>query len=316
MQKKYNAIVSLERVQRFNPTIWSVIIGTLIARTSYYMAWPFLIVILYREYNTSATDVGITLGLSALVSVLFGFYSGYISDRLGRKWIILSGCFISVFAYFEISRVNHLEYFYFLIVLCGLTKPMIEETGKALISDNLVDAHDRELALNLRYFAINVGGALGPLLGVQIALSTPKALFGATAITYLIFAFWLLIIFYYHPESGRFKQQAAPSFFNALQVLKRDKTLLKLVFANTLMMFVYAHFTSTIPQILTREGNNHVEFIIAGLVMINTLTIVCCQFPLLKLMQHFRLISRAKMGISLMGIAQLLFFFSPMDSLL
>lgn len=39
-------------------------------------------------------------------------------------------------------------------------RPMIEAPAKAVIGDNLSDVKDRELALNIRYFVLNLGGAI------------------------------------------------------------------------------------------------------------------------------------------------------------
>ncbi len=41
---KEESLFRLERVKRFNFSVWTVLTGTLIARTSFFMAWPFLIV--------------------------------------------------------------------------------------------------------------------------------------------------------------------------------------------------------------------------------------------------------------------------------
>lgn len=49
---------------------------------------------------------------------------------------------------------------FIMIVLTGLMRPMIEAPGKAVIGDNLPDEKDRELALNVRYFLLNLGEPL------------------------------------------------------------------------------------------------------------------------------------------------------------
>lgn len=55
---KEDSLFQWERVQRFNFSVWTVLTGTLIARTSFFMAWPFLIVFLYQDYGASAIEVG------------------------------------------------------------------------------------------------------------------------------------------------------------------------------------------------------------------------------------------------------------------
>ena len=43
-----------QRIKRFNFSVWTVLTGTLLARTSYFMAWPFLIVFLYEDYGVTS----------------------------------------------------------------------------------------------------------------------------------------------------------------------------------------------------------------------------------------------------------------------
>ena len=96
---KEQSLFQWERVKRFNFSVWTVLIGVLIARTSYFMAWPFLIVFLYQDYGTSAIEVGSMLAASALIGSVAGLYSGYLSDKFGRKWLMSAGCIIAFFAY-------------------------------------------------------------------------------------------------------------------------------------------------------------------------------------------------------------------------
>lgn len=94
---KEQSLFQWERVKRFNFSVWTVLIGVLIARTSYFMAWPFLIVFLYQDYGTSAIEVGSMLAASALIGSVAGLYSGYLSDKFGRKWLMSAGCIIAFF---------------------------------------------------------------------------------------------------------------------------------------------------------------------------------------------------------------------------
>ena len=91
-----DSLFQWQRISRFTPTVWTILFGTLVARTSYFMAWPFLIVLLYQDYQASAVMVGGMLAASAVVGSIAGLYSGYLSDKFGRKWgyfiWLLSGC--------------------------------------------------------------------------------------------------------------------------------------------------------------------------------------------------------------------------------
>ncbi|MFM2581111.1 MDR family MFS transporter [Vibrio fortis] len=302
-----------QRIKRFNFSVWTVLTGTLLARTSYFMAWPFLIVFLYEDYGASAIEVGTMLAVSAVVGAGTGLYSGYLSDKLGRKWVMVLGSWIASISYTGIALASEVWQFYVLIMMTGLMRPMIEAPAKAVIGDNLSDLKDRELALNIRYFLLNLGGALGPLIGITLALSQPQNLFFVAGGTYVVYGFWLLLGI---ERKGTFTKpdpSQLPNFAATLNVIRKDNIFVKLMVANFIMMFVYAQVESSIPQVIVRSSITDAAQLIAGLVLVNTLTIIVFQFPMLKWLEHVPLFVRTRIGMILMAIAQVGFLFTPND---
>ncbi|CAH6785105.1 MFS transporter [Vibrio chagasii] len=302
-----------QRIKRFNFSVWTVLTGTLLARTSYFMAWPFLIVFLYEDYGASAIEVGTMLAVSAVVGAGTGLYSGYLSDKLGRKWVMVLGSWIASISYTGIALASEVWQFYVLIMMTGLMRPMIEAPAKAVIGDNLKDSKDRELALNIRYFLLNLGGALGPLIGITLALSQPQNLFFVAGGTYVVYGFWLLLGI---ERKGTFTKPDPSQLLNfaaTLNVIRKDNIFVKLMVANFIMMFVYAQVESSIPQVIVRSSIADAAQLIAGLVLVNTLTIIVFQFPMLKWLEHLPLFVRTRIGMILMAIAQIGFLFTPND---
>ena len=306
-------IVQWQRVKRFNAPIWTVLIGTLLARTTYFMAWPFLVFLLYQKFGASPLEIGFMLASTAVVGSITGIYSGYLSDKFGRKWIILTGCLIASLSYSGIGLAEEIWQFFVLILLCGLMRPMIEAPTKAVISDNLEDHKDRELALNLRYFMVNVGGAVGPLLGMTIALGHPQPMFLITGAAYLLFgvAFWYC--FLRCPEQKEHLEEQVTQFSKIFQVIISDRIFTKLLIANILMMFVYGQYDSSIPQMIVRSGVEGAAALVGGLTLVNTCTIITLQFPLLQLLQRVPLYTRTQIGMAMLALAQLGFMLVPAD---
>ena len=129
--ERSESLFQKQRIKRFNFSVWTVLTGTLLARTSYFMAWPFLIVFLYEDYGASAIEVGTMLAVSAVVGAGTGLYSGYLSDKLGRKWVMVLGSWIASISYTGIALASEVWQFYVLIMMTGLMRPMIEAPAKA-----------------------------------------------------------------------------------------------------------------------------------------------------------------------------------------
>ena len=68
--------MSWASLRLFTPLVWIVILGTFMVRTTFFMVWPFLSILLYRDYGLSATLIGLILGATAALSTLVSFYGG------------------------------------------------------------------------------------------------------------------------------------------------------------------------------------------------------------------------------------------------
>lgn len=306
-----DSLFKLERIKRFPTIIWLIFGGTFLARTSYFMAWPFLIVILYENYHASEAQIGMIFAISATVSSISGLYVGYLSDKLGRKVIMLTGCVLAGFTYYGIGAAFELWHLASLMILAGLMRPTIEAPGKAVISDNLADVKDRELALNVRYFILNAGGAIGPLIGISLALDHPQALFYVTGFTYFFYAILLAWGFKFSKINLPPSHESLIRFRKVFAVISNDKLFMGLLVANILLMFVYSHIESSIPQVLARSGLDDAVKWIGLLVIVNTCTVILLQFPLLALLESKNVFFRTRLGVSLMGVAQVIFIFTP-----
>ncbi|USP07241.1 MFS transporter [Vibrio sp. LQ2] len=311
--EKQESLFEWQRIQRFNFSVWTVLAGTLFARTSFFMAWPFLIVFLYQDYGATAVEVGTMLASSAVVGAVTGLYSGYLSDKFGRKWVMVAGALAASVAYTGIGMANQSWHFYVLIILAGLMRPMIEAPAKAVLGDNLSNLKDRELAMNIRYFLLNLGGAIGPLIGITLGLAHPQVLFIATGITYLIYALWLLMAIERKGHHVKPDTSLLPNFARTLRVISKDSIFVKMMIANFIMMFVYAQMESSIPQVIVRSSVSDAAQLVASLVLVNTLTIIIFQFPTLKWLEHVPLFVRTRIGMVLMMLAQVGFLFTPTD---
>lgn len=288
----------------FNQTIWAMLIGTFLVKTTYFMSWPFLIAILNGKAGISPIDVGIILGVSAGLSSFLGLYVGYLSDKFGRKLLMLIGCLILASSFLILIFANNFWHFFIVMALMGIGSPALEVSTKATISDSLSDTKVREFALNIRYFLINVAGAIGALMGLWLGLKNPSGLFIATCIAY---AFYLLWIFKLVSPPKNTQTGQLPDLSNVIGIIKNDTLFLYLLLANFLLLIVYSQFNSTLPQIMTLSLADKAVQLIVLLGVVNCATVVILQFPLLKLLEKFAIGRRAQIGIFLMLIPQFLF---------
>lgn len=289
--------------KHFNQTVWAMLVGGFLAKFSDYMAWPFLIVLLNQKLAVSPVSVGVILGVSAGLSAFLGLYIGYLSDKFGRKGVMIVGAMLIASAYLWL--INAVEFWQFLgaMVLMGLGGPALEISTKAVISDNLADAKVREFALHLRYFLINLAGGLGGVIALWLGIKNPQALFIATCVIYGVYALWIGKLVH----SPKAVNATLYNLRQTIAVLKNDSQFLYLIFANFLLMVVYSQLSATLPQIISLSLPKQAATFIVMISAINGVTIIALQFYLLKKLQRFNINRRAQIGIGLILISQILF---------
>lgn len=142
-------------VQRFRalPTeIHVMLVGTLLTRGAYFMVWPFLALLLWREFRLSASAIGLLLALATVCGALSGIYTGWLSDRFGRKRLIFFGTSLSGLSFVLLGFSGQPLSYGLAISGVSIGCALLESSCKALIGDRVEDRRSRELALYCRYF--------------------------------------------------------------------------------------------------------------------------------------------------------------------
>jgi len=324
-------VVSVTRFKTFPPLMWILLFGSFITRGSYYMVWPFLAVILYEKFALSATHVGLILSSAAIISVLVSFVGSALSDRIGRHQLMYASGILYIISFSLLAEVNSIVGYALVITLCSIATALWRPLTSALIGDIIHDKGTRELAMQSLYFIVNVGCAVGPMLGLWLGLTGEQSSFYITAAA---FAFLLVLLWWgfhqhnkydekslkanqeisieAHPAAeGNVKAKNAGSE-QIMKVLAADKLLQCLIFANILCMFIYAQMDSSLIQYLTRAEVPNLLELISAMIFTNALVIISTQFLLLKLMASLSLVNRIQIGLVLLMCSQIWLAVNPL----
>ncbi|WOX05192.1 MDR family MFS transporter [Microbulbifer pacificus] len=295
------------------PLIWIVLVGSFFGRGTYFMVWPFLAILLHEKFALGPANIGLILSVSAMVATLLGFYAGTLSDRYGRRNLLILGTAINTCAFALLALADSLSAFIVSITLCSIGRAIWEAPASALFGDLIPEQRSRELALQFRYFLINVGAALGPIVGVWAGLSAQQSTFSLTAASYLFLCLGFVWAFRYTKSglAAKVKRNPATSFRATLRVLHRDRAFLIVVLANILTLFIYAHMDSSLVQYLTQSSAPGLIQLISSMILVNATTIILLQFPLLKLMGGLSVNHRIIIGIFVLAAGQVWFAINP-----
>ncbi|MFP5113166.1 MDR family MFS transporter [Bacillaceae bacterium C204] len=294
-------------IGQFHPIVWVLLIGTVLSRGAAFMTLPFLSIYLSRHMDLSPIVIGLTVGMSPLMATVGGFIGGHLSDRFGRKPVMLISIFTVALVYFGFTAATGQGWFILLNALNGLCNSFFEPTSQALMAD-LTDKEKRMKVYSLRYTAMNIGASVGPLVGAYLASTSAKLSFAITGTTYLLYSFVLVILLkkFVLPQAGHSKRVV--SFGDAFTILRTDKALRYLIIGIILVNMGYVQIDSNLPQIL--EGNVENGIIIfSTLITINAVMVVFLQMPISHVAEKFRLMQVMVVGTVFMAAGLVAFSF-------
>lgn len=316
--------ISIAQVRQFPILMWILLFGSFITRGSFYMVWPFLAVILYDKFALSATEVGAILSLAAMISVFVSFIGSVLSDRFGRKPMMYGTGILYVIAFSLLAEANSVATFVVVLTLCSIATSLWRPLTSALIGDLIANDQTRELAMQALYFAVNVGCAVGPLLGFWFGLTGEQSSFYITVAAFALLLVLLFVGFRLNdnlPQSNTVdstqpqgnRSNDANRFRTTLRVLIADRLLQCLLVANIVCLFVYGQMDSSLIQYLTRAEVPDLLTLISAMIFTNAIVIISSQFVLLKLMASRPLLTRIRIGLLLLMASQVCFFINPLD---
>lgn len=283
----------------FHPVVWTLLLGTIFARGASFMAIPFLALYLASTEGIHPVLIGVTIGLAPLTGTIGGFIGGYFSDRFGRKKVMLGTIFVWALVYIGFSQASHIGIFMALNALNGLCRSFFEPSSQAMMAD-LTPSHLRKRVFSLRYFAINVGAAFGPLVGVSVAQYSSSLPFIITGLMYMLYGLALLFMLNRH-EIIHISPITKLRMTDAAVIAWKDKRLLMFIIGGIFVSVGYSQIDSNLPQYLQQSFSEGVV-LFSRLIAINAVIVIILQLPLTLLSEKWPVMRAMVLGSLLFAI--------------
>ncbi|PRS93322.1 MFS transporter [Bacillus subtilis] len=297
----------MKKWKDIHPISWTIIIGTIFGRMATSMSIPFLAIYLTAVQGASASYAGLIIAASSSVGILASFYGGYISDKFGRKNMMLVSIFGWMLVFAGFAAASHLWVFFVVNALNGLCKSLFEPASKALLSD-MTEEKTRLLVFNLRYAAINIGVVFGPVLGLYFGSSQSTTPFLVPAVIYGLYGIVLALQFKKHPSLSAPAQSRNMSVREAFMVTQKDYLFTIALVGITLCTFGYSQFSSTFPQYMAQNpliGNGTKLY---GLMLtLNAIVVLATQFPIVHFAKRFSPLCSLMLGNVMVSISMAIF---------
>lgn len=197
-------IEKLKKIYHEYPRTFWILVGiTFIDRLGGSLLFPFFALYITSKFNVGMTDVGVLFAAFAASSFAGQAIGGALTDRFGRKGIILFGLIASSLSTVAMGLINSFNVFFLLAFFIGILTDIAGPARQAMIADILPE-DKRADGFGIMHVVFNLTVVIGPAIGGFIAAYSYFALFIIDAIISLITA---ALIYNFLPET---KPQAHP----------------------------------------------------------------------------------------------------------
>ena len=274
---------------RYDGAIWIRVVGTILTSFAGFMIRPFLALYLYDKLDDNLFITTLIVGLQPLTGLIAGLYAGGLSDKYGRKPIMVAALLIEALTILGYIWADSLIAFALLTIVNGIGGSLFFPAANAQVAD-VVPEDRRAEVFALLHTALNLGAAMGPLFGVAIYKINPNIAFVFCSLMILVFC---LLLAWKVPETlpkkmrvqGQAEQESSPQPAPKLR-LREHKTLMWMMLASIPFCLLYSQVESILPQHLKTNFEDYLTTF-ATLMTVNGILVVVLQLVIAKYAERF-----------------------------
>ena len=259
---------------------------TFIDRVGGTMLFPFFALYFTEKFNVGMTEAGVILGLYAVSGMVGGMIGGALTDRFGRRALIIFGLVFSAASTLAIGLTNDFAMLFPLAVVAGLLSDIGGPARTAMIGD-LLPEEQRQEGFGIMRVVVNMAWIIGPTVGGVIANSSYLTLFVLDAVASCLVAvlfYWLV------PEtqpkmSAEQRAEGIWKTFKGYTIVVHDKGFIAFLIAGILMGTVYSQMYNSLSVYL-RDVHDISPQGYGFLMTTSAITVIILQFRTTRIIKY------------------------------
>lgn len=236
----------------FDRRVWLLLVAMLIFRFGQGFYFPFSTIYFHNFVGIPLSLVGVGLATLAAASVASGLVSGPLTDRYGRKPVMLATLLGSAVVFLGFAFAGNFWEYLAVSILAGLVGSSSFDAARNAMVADVTPAHLRARAYGLVRVGGNLGWASGPVTAGLIAASagdlgiTYRAMFAGTAALMLtVLVFLALLVRESLPGVEERSSSAVP--LSKLRAALSDAPFVVLLAVGFLLYYVFTQDWQALP---------------------------------------------------------------------
>jgi MFS family permease len=221
---------------------WLLFWGLLISTIGASMIWPFLMVYVSGKLHLPLTASATIMTINASMAILFTFVAGPVTDKIGRKWVMVISLLGNGLVYLLYQGATTYLQFCIVAGMAGSFNPLFRVGADAMLAD-LIPENKRIDAYSLLRLSNNLGVAMGPAIGGFLASSSYTIAFYCAAAGMSTYGFMMLFLgkeTIPSKESGLLQTERSHEKFGGYSIIFHDKPYVQFVLAFALIQICAA----------------------------------------------------------------------------
>ena len=278
--------------QEYSRTFWLIILAMFIDQLGGMLIFPFFGLYITSKYSVGMTEVGVLFTIFAVTGVFGSLIGGALTDKLGRKIIIIFGLVVSAGSSLMLAFAPTLNFIYFAGFIVGLFGNVAGPAHQAMIADVLPEDKLAD-GFGILRVAANLAVVIGPAIGGLLATKGYTLLFIIDVITSFITA---AIIFMFVPETkpvaspetseGQEQEETFLETFGGYFKVTKDRVYMVFILGSLLMALAYMQMNTSLPVFL-RDVHGIPDRGYGFLLSLNASMVVLFQFWITRRIKRF-----------------------------
>lgn len=290
---------------------WLLMAASFVDMAGGFLIFPFFSLYFTDRFDASLVQVGGIYAIWAFTGILGRTVGGALTDRTGRKTVVIVGLVFSATTSLLFAFVNRFELAYVVAVIGGVFSSISGPAYNAMTADLLPEDQLSEGYSLMRVIA-NAAYAIGPAIGGLLASASYILLFSIDALSSILTAV-IIALFLKETQSQaaaeKTSQQSLIQVFRGYFEVLKDRILLSFIFLCVLVLPVYFQWYFSVP-VFMRDVHGMPPYFYGSMMSLAGIFVVVAQLPITRKLRPYPPLPLMAVGSALLGVGFGMFGFA------